>query len=106
MKPILLFFSLVLIFGVFSFSTAEKPDLNDGKILIQFSMDGDVVSMKCLKGCSWTNADLDASENGVFYVTQDRVLNSMDELRALQSSLVDFAFSIEKNEEGLSFVAY
>ena len=76
--------------------------------MILFSMDGDMVYMHCLKGCSWDRLELDGSGEKTYLIDQEayRYLDSDKQLFEIKPGRDNFLFTVKKSEGGLSFVAH
>ena len=108
MKKLSQLIACAVLFLFFSFSLPLNDSINQEKenFVIHFTIEGERVTMECLKGCSWEKLGFDATSERPQFVGQNGMLQSADELRELQSGLVDFLFSVEKAEKGLSFTGY
>lgn len=108
MKTLSSLIAFSVLFFSFSFTLPLQDDANQEKenFVIHFTIEGERVAMECLKGCSWEKLSFDASSEGPKFVGQNGMLQSADGSRELWPGLVDFVFSVEKGERGLSFTGY
>lgn len=108
MKKLSQFTAFAVLFLFFSFTLPFQNNSNQGEdnLVIHFTTEGERVNMECLKGCSWEKLTFDVSSEGPQFVGQNGMLQSADELRELRPGLVNFVFSVEKDEKGLSFTGY
>ncbi len=108
MKILSQLIAFAVLFVFFSFTLPSTDNIHQGEenFVIHFTIEGERVTMECLKGCSWEKLSFDSSSERPQFVGQNGMQQSADELRELQPGLVDFVFSVEKVKKGLSFTGY
>lgn len=105
MKTLIQFFTLWLVFGLYSFSVSQTTDEEDRKLLIHFTMKDNMVFMECKKGCSWDKLAFDGSEGKTYSVDQDGIHEATNQLIRIIPGEGNFIFSVKKGEKGLEFIS-
>lgn len=105
MKTLIGFFALSLVLCLSSFSVPELTKLDNRKLLINFTMEDDMVFMHCKKGCSWEKLEFEGLDGKTYSVDQDGVQEAIDELVKVIPGEDNFIFSVEKVEKGLEFTS-